>query len=583
MKVEASSLRGLLDSVEPSLLAHIRRAGATERQVVMAGDYHCKVASRQPLSRTLVELGFATDELVARWVAQAVGWSYVARDQLRGLGKFEPLLPRAIAFSRQAVALRSERGEVHIVAADPSWPQFAQVVYALQGRDVAWCVAPQPDVAALVGASYASAAAVTENQMERFVEKMFEEAAHTRGVSDIHCVPDERSCEIRWRLDGDLTPWSTVPATTRDAFVAQLKLASTRGADGRARASAASGGLDVSNHLEPQDASAVREYGTKRVSLRFSVVPSINGESIVVRILDQEAQVGSFEDLGMLADTAVRLRGALSNPNGIVFVSGPTGHGKSTTLAASVPCINVRSRRALSVEDPVEYRLRGVTQVPVGPRVSFTSALRAFLRHNPDTILVGEVRDSETAALSVRLALTGHLILTTVHANSALQAVSRMVDLGVDPSLVRATSRLLLAQRLVKRLCPSCRRVHPRSEGLLREHQTLIEAAQAQGVLGREAAAKAAFFEAGGGCEHCGRSGYLGRLGIFECLEPTLAHFRSLGLSAGVPPDARGASGGGAPVAHSLAERSLRQDGILKASMGLTSLEEVIGATLEEP
>jgi type II secretory ATPase GspE/PulE/Tfp pilus assembly ATPase PilB-like protein len=242
-------------------------------------------------------------------------------------------------------------------------------------------------------------------------------------------------------------------------------------------------GLDVANRLDAQDASAVREYGSKRVSLRYSVIPAINGESIVIRILDQSAQVGSLEDLGMLEDTAMHFRTELKRPNGIILVSGPTGHGKSTTLAAAVPWLDARNKRVLSVEDPVEYRLRTVTQAPVGPRLPFASALRAFLRHNPDIIIVGEIRDGETASLAMRLALTGHLILTTVHANTAVQALCRLLDLGVEASMIASTARFLVAQRLVKRLCPAAASRIGKAEALPSAYGRVLGMATERGIL----------------------------------------------------------------------------------------------------
>jgi type II secretory ATPase GspE/PulE/Tfp pilus assembly ATPase PilB-like protein len=414
---------------------------------------------------------------------------------------------------------------------------------------------------------------------------MLREAAHTRGLSDIHCVPDDRSCEIRWRIDGDLVPWRAIPGELKAPVAAQLKLSSTRGADGRARpASAAAGGLDVANRLDAQDASALRDYGSKRVSLRYSVVPAVNGESIVIRILDQSAQVGSLESLGMLEDTALQFRAAVKRPNGIVLLAGPTGHGKSTTLAAAVPWLDGRHKRVLSIEDPVEYRLRHVTQVSVNPRMTFAAALRAFLRQNPDIILVGEIRDAETAALAIRLSLTGHLILTTVHANTALQAISRLLDLGVEASLLAATLRLLVSQRLVKRLCPECRRPHRDRARLEGRFGSLIELGEKGGVFRGEGHPGPAFFEAGGGCGRCQRTGFAGRLAIFE-LRDLRAAVGELLARPGQPFDAGRAEQVFAEArrAGDLSARTLREDGIIKAALGLTSPEEVMAATLEAP
>ena len=573
-----------VEDLEGFLTRKLSEGGVSERQLASAQAYHREVESRQPASRTFVELGLATDEAIARWIAEFLGWRYLPREELRVEGDAHTALPEAIARNRSAIVI-SRKGACLIVAvADPTGPQFAQVPYALEGSTVEWVVSPQADIAARVAETYAASLDVRDNELERLVEDMIREAAHTRGLSDIHCIPGDRSCDIRWRIDGELVPWGTLPGTMKEAVCAQLKLSSTRGPDGRSRGASASGGLDVANRLDAQDASAVREYGSKRVSLRYSVIPAINGESIVIRVLDQSAQVGTLEDLGMLEDTAMRFRTELKRPNGMILVSGPTGHGKSTTLAASVPWLDSRSKRVLSIEDPVEYRLRTVTQAPVGPRLPFASALRAFLRHNPDIIIVGEIRDGETAALATRLALTGHLILTTVHANTAIQAVSRLLDLGVEASMIAATSRFFLGQRLVRRLCPHCRRPHRNSEVLRERHGRLAMAALSSGVVRSAEAGSQGYFEAGGGCSGCARSGFVGRCGIFEfrdlrrqIADLLLAHRGHFDPAAAEGVFAAAALGG------ELGARCMREDGILKASLGITTPEEVMGATMDGP
>ena len=284
----------------------------------------------------------------------------------------------------------------------------------------------------------------------------------------------------------------------------------------------------------------------------------------------------------MLDDTAIRFRTELKRPNGILMVSGPTGHGKSTTLAAVVPWLDSRNKRILSVEDPVEYRLRKVTQVPVGPRMPFASALRAFLRHNPDIIIVGEIRDGETASLAVRLALTGHLIVTTVHANTAIQALCRLLDLGIEASMLAATTRLLLGQRLVKRLCPHCRQPHRKAGALLERYGHLIEVAARAAVIGSDQAGSRGFFEAGGGCQACNRSGYAGRTGIFEFrdIRSPVADLLLRQRHRFDPASAESAFSA-ALLAGEISARSMREDGIIKASTGLTTPEEVFGSTMD--
>ena len=566
------------DPLEAHIGDSLSAAGISGRQIASARAFHREVEGRQPFSRTVVDLGLAGDEAVARWIAGFHGWRYVPRDDLKVRGGAHKELAESIARTRHALVLARDGNRLTVAVADPTAPQFAQVRFALEGREVEWVISPQADIAARVAESYSSHLDVRDNEMERFVEEMIREAAHTRGLSDIHCIPEDRSCDIRWRIDGDLVPWGTLPGSLKDTICAQLKLSSTRGADGRSRSAISSGGLDVANRLDAQDASSIREYGSKRVSLRYSVIPAINGESIVIRILDQNAQVGSLEDLGMLGDTAMRFRSELKKPNGILLVSGPTGHGKSTTLAAAVPWLDSRNKRILSVEDPVEYRLRTVTQAPVNPRLPFGSALRAFLRHNPDIIIVGEIRDSETAALAMRLALTGHLILSTVHANSAVQALSRLLDLGVEASMLASTTRLLLGQRLIKRLCPGCRRPHRKSEAYAEQFRHILGS-----ISSADGPARPQFHEAGGGCPQCNRSGYSGRVGIFEVRE-IRGEVADLLVRDRARFDPRSAElvFSGACACGDARARNLREDGMLKAALGLTTPEEVFGATMQE-
>jgi type II secretory ATPase GspE/PulE/Tfp pilus assembly ATPase PilB-like protein len=578
----ASDSDNLGEHLDSFLLGKLLGLGVSERQIASAQTYHREVEGRQPISRTIVELGLATDESVALWIAEFHGWRYLPREELRVEGDSFKALPEAIARNRDALVISRHGLRLTVAIADPTTPQFAQVRYALEGNSVDWVISPQADIAARVSEAFSASLDVRDNELERFVEDMIREAAHTRGLSDIHCIPEDRSCDIRWRINGDLVPWGTLPGAMKDAVSAQLKLSSTRGADGRSRNVAASGGLDVANHLDAQDASAIREYGSKRVSLRYSVIPAINGESIVIRILDQSAQVGSLEDLGMLEDTAMRFRTELKRPNGILLVSGPTGHGKSTTLASAVPWLDSRNKRVLSVEDPVEYRLRTVTQAPVSSRMPFAAALRAFLRHNPDIIIVGEIRDDETASLAMRLALTGHLILTTIHANSAIQSLCRLLDLGVEASMIAATARFLLAQRLVKRLCPRCRMPHREANELAERFAHTVEIARVSGIVRASERKSPGFFEAGGGCSGCNRTGFVGRLGIFEyrdiCRPVADLLLRQRGRF-----DPAGAESlySGAIINGDIGARCMREDGIVKASFGMTTPEEVFGATMD--
>ena len=567
---------------ESHLLKALRRGGASMPTVRSILAYHESVKERQPLGRTLLELGAAQDTDVAQWIAQFNRLAYLSPEALRSREPSVGTLPEGLVRSRLAIPLAGPGGSVTVALSDPLVGQFSQVRYALEGTEVEWVVAPHADVVQKISDAYDRAVALPDNEVERFVEDMLREAALTRGVSDIHCVPAERTLEIKWRIDGRLVPWRVVSGHLKEVFVAQVKLSSTRDTQGRKRTVASPAGLDVSNRLEPQDASSVREYGSKRVALRYSVIPALDGESIVIRLLDQAAQVGSVEELGMHPDTATSFRQALTQKNGLILLSGPTGHGKSTTLAAAAPSLTVGGNRVLSVEDPVEYRLRNITQVSVSPRVSWAGALKAFLRHNPDVVILGEIRDAETAELAVRLALTGHLILATVHATSSLGALARMTDLGVPGPLLAGTVRLLVGQRLLRRLCPQCRRTHARASSLLAENGELVGQAMAAGIAGE--ARERGYFEPGGGCAHCARTGFVGRTGIFEIRPMTRELSRRL-----CAPDGRldiascESDFETASMTGQLHLRSLRSDGVIRAFEGLVSVDDVVANTRSEP
>lgn len=562
-------------TLDGHLLRKMRENGVPDARLEAILIYHENAVDAQTLARTLADLGTASEFDLARWISEFTGYELISPEELRAKRMSRDILPESICRARTAVVAQAQPGCVTVVVSNPAVPQFSQFAYALAGWEISYRIAPHPDVLAKIDETFTTVAAPGENDAERFVEEMLKEAALTRGVSDIHCIPEERALDIRWRLDGTLVPWRVVPGERRDLVIAQVKLASARMADGVRRSAVSSTSLDVANRLDPQDSSAVREYGSKKVGLRFSVIPSVTGESVVIRILDLDAQVETFAGLGMPSDLAYRLREALGQRNGLVLVSGPTGHGKSTTLAAAVPHLDGRSQRILSLEEPVEYRLRNVTQVAVNTRVGWAEALRAFLRHNPDVIIIGEIRDSETAELAIRAALTGHLVLATIHATTAPKALVRLLDLGIPMALLDSTVRLVLGQRLVRRLCPGCRRERPDSSEILTEHMALVGAGQAAGLLPKNPG-ELSVCTAGAGCPQCLRSGYSGRIGIFECCRPgpLLADWRNRSQALGVEDAHRDRY-----LAGELESRPLWADGLLKAACGVVAWDDVLANT----
>ena len=367
------------------------------------------------------------------------------------------------------------------------------------------------------------------------------------GVSDIHIEPLETSLRVRYRIDGKLVIGANHPKKLLPAIIARLKVMS--------------GSMSIAEKRLPQDGRIQIKMGKKEVDLRVSSVPSNHGESIVMRILDKSSLSLGLPELGFLSDDQEKFENFLGLPDGIILVTGPTGSGKTTTLYASLNTINRPDRKIITVEDPVEYQLGGINQVMVKSEIgmTFSAALRAMLRQAPNIIMIGEIRDAETANIAINASLTGHLVFSTLHTNDAPSAVARLADIGVKPFLIASALRAVLAQRLIRKLC-KCKIPVELSE---REMRSLkLDSARAMGgnIFGP------------GGCEICRDGGYKGRAGIFEIFEidDEIRHCVNQGFSS---PQLR-------KRARELGMRTMREDGIRKVLSGMTSAAEVIGVTM---
>jgi general secretion pathway protein E len=322
----------------------------------------------------------------------------------------------------------------------------------------------------------------------RLINGIIAEAAR-QGVSDIHIEPYETGLVVRMRVDGVLRETLRMPAHVAPVVVSRIKVMAR---------------LDIAERRLPQDGRIGLTLGGKLLDVRVSTLPSRAGERVVLRILDKENAGITLDVLGMTADTNALLREALSEPNGIILVTGPTGSGKTTTLYAGLRLLNDGTRNILTVEDPVEYAMDGVGQTQVNAKVglTFAAGLRAILRQDPDVVMVGEIRDRETAEIAVQASLTGHLVLSTVHTNDAVGAITRMRDMRIEPFLLASTLRAVVAQRLVRRLCPSCRRPVQASGSV-------------SSLLGFDPGT--VIYEPVG-CEDCNGTGFKGRIGVFEAI-----------------------------------------------------------------
>lgn len=377
----------------------------------------------------------------------------------------------------------------------------------------------------------------------RFVNALLIEAIQA-GASDVHLEMMAERLDVRLRLDGVLQDAPAPPRNLGAAIVSRVKIMAE---------------LDIAERRLPQDGRIRLRLDGGFVDVRVATLPALHGESVVLRILDKRRSQPVLEDLGMVPDTFGEFKALIERPHGLVLVTGPTGSGKTTTLYAALQHIRTGHQKIVTVEDPVEYEMPGAVQVSVNTKIglTFAAALRALLRQDPDILLIGEIRDSETAAIATHAALTGHLVLATLHTNDAASAVTRLVDLGVPPFLVATTLHGVLAQRLVRRICTACRVEHAPDNGTVAQLHTTPE------QLPRVAT--------GTGCPACRDTGYAGRLPIFELLVLGSSERQVVNDATRLPDFARYAAETGI--------RTLREDGLRAVRLGLTTPAEVIRAT----
>ena len=365
-----------------------------------------------------------------------------------------------------------------------------------------------------------------------------------RGASDVHLEPDGIQLRVRFRIDGVLVETANVPKRMVAGVISRVKIMSD---------------LDIAERRKPQDGRVGLTIDGHHVDLRVVTLPSVHGESVVMRILDKDSVVLELDKLGMDDGERDRFRHAFSQSFGAVLVTGPTGSGKSTSLYAALGELNTIEKNIITIEDPVEYQLDGITQVQTNPRagLTFANGLRSMMRADPDIIMVGEIRDRETAQIAVEAALTGHLVLSTLHTNDAPTAITRLIEMGIEPFLVASAIDCVVAQRLARTLCTHCRRETVLTSQVLRDHGFDVD----HDVQAYEPA----------GCTRCGNSGYKGRIGLYEVMRLT-EEIRQLAIT-------RASADQVADVATRQGMRRLRDDGFEKVRQGLTSIAEVARVT----
>jgi general secretion pathway protein E len=401
----------------------------------------------------------------------------------------------------------------------------------------------------------------------RWVNSLMFNAVKERA-SDIHIEPREKELIVRYRVDGNLMEVKRANRNYINSILSRVKIMA---------------GLNIAEKRLPQDGRIRRKIAGKDIDMRVATAPGVNGERITIRLLDRSSVLHDLADIGFGEDHLVVIDELIHRPHGIILVTGPTGSGKTTTLYACLAKINTPDLNILTVEDPVEYQLEGITQVPVNSKIdlTFASVLRSYLRHDPDVIMVGEIRDGETAAMAIQASLTGHLVFSTVHTNDASGAITRLVDMGIEPFLVASSLVGLLAQRLIRRLCPDCRVLYRPADEELRKLSIDPPAFFAGQVRVPPIRSKytpppkGMLYQArDGGCPRCSKSGYMGRMGIYELLMMD-NDVRQLALKNTDSNTIK-------QMAISKGMRTLRDDGAAKVLSGITTIEEVMMVTAED-
>eukprot|EP01012_Entosiphon_sulcatum_P046451 TRINITY_DN6240_c0_g4_i2.p3 TRINITY_DN6240_c0_g4~~TRINITY_DN6240_c0_g4_i2.p3 ORF type:complete len:564 (-),score=124.49 TRINITY_DN6240_c0_g4_i2:2240-3931(-) len=531
-------------------------------------------ATGKPLADVVLDLGIIERSILLHRIAEHLGYEYLSELPVQFPGEAIAAITGKLARDYGVMPLSADEQNIDLLVSDPFNTQAIDDLTFALGRSVRFFFADPDKIDVQIKQHYGEDEASIDDLLqeinsgnmptdgrdlsERDIESMAEQTPIIRFVnlvigqairdkaSDIHFEPFEHEFKIRYRIDGALYEMAPPPKALSLPILSRIKVLAA---------------LNIAERRIPQDGRIKITIGGRQVDLRVSTLPTQFGESIVLRVLDQSAVQLDITQLGMPPDVFNGIQDVVRRPNGIFIVTGPTGSGKTTTLYSGLRIINTVDLKLLTAEDPVEYEIEGIMQVPVNPLVglTFAAALRSFLRQDPDVIMVGEIRDLETAQIAIQASLTGHLVLSTLHTNDSAGAVTRLVDMGVEPFLIASSLEAVLAQRLVRRVCVQCRTSYTPPADLIKP----------LGITPESVGNRQFFY--GKGCPVCSQSGYRGRLGIYEWLRMTEAVRDLIGQKAATLVIRQKAIEQGM--------RTLRDDGLRAIFDGHTSIEEVIKYT----
>ena len=537
-----------------------------------------KEKSNIPIAQCLIEKNFITREQLAQAYAQYASYSYIDHITEK-MADLELLGKIPLHFLRENVVVPIKKdGKILIVTADPMNFQPLDELSLLLGGDVNYAVSTPHVILEAINKYYPLEGGkqmmeeleeeqeldktvalegigdkdilsmATEAPIIKLVNQILVQAVK-KGASDIHIEPFEKEVRVRFRIDGVMHNIMTLPKRVLGALVSRIKIMAN---------------LDIAEKRVPQDGRINIKAANKAIDIRVSVLPVAFGERIVMRLLYKDRSFADLDSLGLSEHDYKIVKQAIEEPNGVIFVTGPTGSGKTTTLYSILAALNQPDTNIITVEDPVEYQLVGIGQVQVREKVglTFAAALRSILRQDPDVVMIGEIRDQETAQIAIQAALTGHLVLSTLHTNDAPSSITRLIDMGIEPFLIASSLEIAIAQRLVRKLCPKCKVAYKPPQELL----------DRLGITPEEAK-NITFYEAKG-CEECGQTGYKGRLPIFEVMDMTDDIAKLIMERADTGQIKKQAIKNGMTV--------LVQDGIRRIKEGLTTIEEVLAVATSD-
>jgi type IV pilus assembly protein PilB len=529
------------------------------------------------LQDALLKLEYATMDQIMTAIAEFHGLQFIDLTDVTIPAAVVELVPESVARENLVLPLAQENGALKIIMSDPSDFDTVQKLQFILNKDIQPVLAPREQIVEAINRHYGQSetesvdsmlaeftdTAIDFTETESTSSTSFEESdapvvklcnliiqeAVSLRASDIHIEPFADRVRIRYRIDGILVERDSPPRRLLAPMLSRLKIM---------------GNIDIAEKRRPQDGRIKMSVGGKHFDLRVSLLPTNNGQSCVMRILDRTSIQVSIKDLGFAEDDYRRFQTIIKRPNGIFLVTGPTGSGKTTTLYAALNELNRPDRKIITAEDPVEYYLPGINQVEVKHQIGldFARIIRAMLRQAPNIILVGEIRDRETAEIAVQASLTGHLVFSTLHTNDAPSAITRLVDIGVQPFLVASSVIAIMAQRLVRVVCPKCKAPDQPSNAEIK----------AAGFTPEQV--KNATFMRGRGCGHCNHTGYRGRKGIFEMMRLN-SSIREMTFKREPTQSIR-------RQARLQGMRNLLEDGLYKAVTGMTTLEEVLSTCHHE-